>query len=91
MIKNTSKLIKDKRTDVPKFVLISEIDTEKEKVSALKDVISLIWDKVGEASSDKQLEFIKRKIHSDFMNHIPRTFEGTMKDWMWDILFNNKK
>ena len=39
----------------------------------------------------KQFEFIKRKIHSDFMNHIPKTFEGTMKDWIWDILFNNKE
>ena len=39
----------------------------------------------------KQLEFIKRKIHSDFMNHIPRTFERNMEDWIWDILFNNKK
>ena len=83
--------IKDKRMEVPKFVLISEIDIEKEKVSALKDVVSTIWEKVEEASTDKQLEFIKRKIHSDFMNHIPRTFERDMEDWIWDILFNNKE
>lgn len=78
------------KADIPKFVLISEINTEKEKVSALKDVISAIWKKVEDASTDKQLELIKRKIHSDFINHKPRTFEKDMEDWIWDILFNNK-
>ena len=72
-------------------ILISEINIEKEKVSALKDVVSTIWEKVEEASTDKQLEFIKRKIHSDFINHKPRTFDRDMEYWILYILFNNKK
>ena len=28
---------------------------------------------------------------NDFMNHIPRTFDRDMEDWIWDILFNNKE
>jgi hypothetical protein len=85
-----STLLKDERMKCPKFVLISEIDIEKEKVSALRNVISAIWEKVEDVSSDKQLELIKRKLHTDFMNHEPQTFDRDMEDYIWDILFNNK-
>ena len=90
MNKNTNRLTKDERMKFPKFVLISEIDIEKEKVSVLRNVISAIWEKVEDVSTDKQLEFIKRKLHTDFMNHEPQTFDRDMEDWVWDILFNNK-
>ena len=85
-----STLFKDERMKYPKFVLISEIDIEKEKVAVLRNVISAIWEKVEESSTDKQLEFIKRKLHTDFMNHEPQTFDRDMEDYIWDILFNNK-
>lgn len=90
-----STLLKDERMKYPKFCLIEEIDIEKEKVKILKDVISAIWEKVEDVSSDKQLEFIKRKLHTDFMNHElesnpPHCGNTDMEDYIWDILFNNK-
>lgn len=85
-----SKLLKDERMKAHKFVLIREIDIEKEKVLALRNVISAIWEKVEDVSTDKQLEFIKRKLHTDFMNHKPQTFDRDTEDYIWDILFNNK-
>lgn len=78
------------KIDTPKFVLVSEINIQKEKVSQLKDLVSVILEKVEEVSSDKKLELIKRKLHTDFINHLPRTFDRDIEDWFEDILFDNK-
>ena len=90
MKKSEEFIFKDERMKAPKFVLISEIDIEKEKVLALRNVISAIWEKVEDVSTDKQLEFIKRKLHTDFIKHEPQTFNRDIEDYIWDILFNNK-
>ena len=76
-----------KLEDIPKFVLGHEIINHREKISMLKDIIILLWEKVEEISSDKDLEYIKRKIHSDLVN-FKINLDRDTENWLWDILFN---
>ena len=73
--------------DIPKFVLGHEIIDKREKISMLKDLIIFLWGKVEEISSDKDLEYIKRKIHSDLVD-FKINLDRDTENWLWDILFN---
>ena len=80
--------------DIPKFVLEDEIKNKDNNITLLKDLILLIWKRVNEVSTDKNLEHIKRIIHSDLMNHnIPLSlFVGeNLENWIWEVLFKEKE
>ena len=76
--------------DIPRIVLEEEIKNKDNNIILLKDLILLIWKRVNEVSTDKNLEHIKRIIHTDLMNHnIPFSlFVGeNLEDWIWEVLF----
>ena len=80
--------------DIPKFVLEDEIKNKDNNITLLKDLILLIWKRVNEVSTDKNLEHIKRIIHTDLMNHnisLSLFVWENLEDWIWEVLFKEKE
>ena len=80
--------------DIPRFVLEDEIKNKDNNITLLKDLILLIWKRVNEVSTDKNLEHIKRIIHTDLMNHnisISLIVGENLEDLIWEVLFKEKE
>lgn len=76
--------------DMPKIVLVHEIKNKVEKISMLEDLIIFLWKKVEVVSNDKELEYIKRKVHSDLVN-FKIYLDRDTEDWLWEVLFKEEK
>ena len=76
--------------NIPKFVLEHEIKNKTEKISMLEDLIVFLWKKVEEVSNDKELEYIKRKTHSDLVN-FKIYLDRDTEDWLWEVLFKEEE